>query len=83
MGPHELLGVAQNKLQLQFIHFAFRPLTLEGNLSKSTLLGSMNFTVKKHRYAMIVVCRCNLDGLVKTRVMHPMMLFSTPWGFCR
>jgi hypothetical protein len=41
-------------------------LPLEGILSKSTLQGSWFFTVKGHRYGWVVVCRSNLDGLVKS-----------------
>ena len=52
------------------------PQTLEEILSKSTLQGSRNFTVKWHRYGWVVVCRCSLDGLVKRRVTDPKRLCS-------
>ena len=34
------------------------------------------------QYLVIAIRPCSLDGLVKSQVMHPIMLFSTPWVFC-
>ena len=56
-------------------------LALEGIMSKLTMQGSKNFTVKGHWYGWVVVWPSSPLGLVKSRVMHPILLFSAPWGF--
>ena len=58
------------------VHVVHQPAlyTLGGNLFKSAVQGCTNYSRNGHRYPVVVI---SLDGLVKSRVMHPIMLFST------
>lgn len=42
-------------------------------MSKSALQGCMNYSENGQRYPVVAI---SLDGLVKSRVMPPIMLFS-------
>ena len=51
------------------------------NLVQINPAGWHEFHCKRHRYGWVVVCRRSLHVLVKSRVLHPIMLCSTLWGF--
>ena len=64
------------------VGFSAGVVSLEGMLSKSTLQGCKNLTVKEHRYGSAVVCRCSAAGLVKRLVTDSKRRCSHMEDFC-